>query len=276
MHADRVRLIDFDDADARVLRAGGDDVVEVELGVRALRYGEGGVPDRGAVRVVAVVGRAEPRRRGVVVDVEVDVAGAADKIAVIENLIKSADAILIGGAMAYTFLKSQGIETGRSLVEDDKVDLAATLLSQARERAVSLMLPPDNVVVDKSAWDSDPRSTKPRVCSVTEIEPQEAGLDIGPVSIAEFSDKLRSAKTIVWNGPMGMFEHAPFDAGTRAIAQAVAESEAISIVGGGDSVAAITEAGVADHITHVSTGGGASLEFLAGETLPGVAALTDK
>jgi phosphoglycerate kinase len=203
-------------------------------------------------------------------------AKVSEKIAVIENLLKSADAILIGGAMAYTFLKSQGIDTGRSLVEEDKLDLAATLLSHARERAVSLMLPPDNVVVDKAMWDADPRATTPRVCSVAEIDPQEAGLDIGPVTIAEFSDKLSNAKTIVWNGPMGMFEHAPFDAGTRAIAQAIAATEAISIVGGGDSVAAITEAGVADHITHVSTGGGASLEFLAGETLPGVAALTDK
>lgn len=203
-------------------------------------------------------------------------AKVSDKIAVIENLLKAADAILIGGAMAYTFLKSQGIETGRSLVEEDKLDLARDLLARARERRVSLMLPPDNVVVDRAAWDTDPQSTSPRVCAVTEIGPQEAGLDIGPDAIKEFSQKLGQAKTIVWNGPMGMFEHAPFDAGTRAIAQAVAEADAISIVGGGDSVAAISEAGVADRITHVSTGGGASLEFLAGDILPGVAALTDK
>ena len=203
-------------------------------------------------------------------------AKVSDKIAVIENLLKAADAILIGGAMAYTFLKSQGIETGRSLVEEDKLDLARDLLARARERRVSLMLPPDNVVVDRAAWDIDPQSTSPRVCAVTEIGPQEAGLDIGPDAIKEFSQKLGQAKTIVWNGPMGMFEHAPFDAGTRAIAQAVAEADAISIVGGGDSVAAISEAGVADRITHVSTGGGASLEFLAGDILPGVAALTDK
>jgi phosphoglycerate kinase len=138
------------------------------------------------------------------------------------------------------------------------------------------LLPTDNLVVDKTAWDADPQSTSPRVCPVTEIEPQEAGLDIGPDSIATFSDKIGNAKTIVWNGPMGMFEHPPFDVGTRAIAQSVAAAEATSIVGGGDSVAAITEAGVADRITHVSTGGGASLEFLAGDILPGVAALTDK
>jgi phosphoglycerate kinase len=203
-------------------------------------------------------------------------AKVSDKIAVIENLLKSADAILIGGAMAYTFLKSQGLETGRSLVEDDKLDLARELLGRAREQGVSLLLPTDNLVVDKAAWDADPQATSPRVCPVTEIEPQEAGLDIGPDSIATFSEKISNAKTIVWNGPMGMFEHPPFDVGTRAIAQSVAAAEATSIVGGGDSVAAITEAGVADRITHVSTGGGASLEFLAGDILPGVAALTDK
>jgi len=203
-------------------------------------------------------------------------AKVSDKIAVIENLLSSADAILIGGAMAYTFLKSQGIETGRSLVEDDKLDLARGLLISARERGVSLQLPTDNLVVDKAAWDADPQGASPRTCGVTDIKPAEAGLDIGPDSIREFSARLGSAKTIVWNGPMGMFEHPPFDGGTRAIAQAVAAAEATSIVGGGDSVAAITEAGVADRITHVSTGGGASLEFLAGDVLPGVAALTDK
>jgi phosphoglycerate kinase len=202
-------------------------------------------------------------------------AKVSDKIAVIENLMKTADSILIGGAMAYTFLKSQGMETGRSLVEDDKLELAGGLLSQSRERRVSLLLPTDNMVVDKAAWDASPDTTLPRLCSVSEIKPHEAGLDIGPESIAEFSSKISGAKTIVWNGPMGMFEHSPFDAGTRAIAQSVAAADATSIVGGGDSVAAITEAGVADRITHVSTGGGASLEFLAGDILPGVAALTD-
>ena len=203
-------------------------------------------------------------------------AKVSDKIPVIQNLLKSADAILIGGAMAYTFLKSQGLEVGRSLVEDDKLDLARELVTRARERGVGFLLPTDNVVVDKSAWDTEPQATTPRACSVSEIKPQEAGLDIGPESIKSFSEKLGGAKTIVWNGPMGMFEHPPFDLGTRAIAQAVAGTDATSIVGGGDSVAALTEAGVADRITHVSTGGGASLEFLAGDVLPGVAALTDK
>lgn len=203
-------------------------------------------------------------------------AKVSDKIAVIENLLNSADSILIGGAMAYTFLKSQGVETGRSLVEDDKLDLARQLLGRANERGVAFLLPTDNVVVEKEKWDADPQSVKPHTCSVNDIKPGEAGLDIGPDAVKEFSGKIAAAKTIVWNGPMGMFEHPPFDQGTRAIAQAVASAEATSIVGGGDSVAAITEAGVADRITHVSTGGGASLEFLAGETLPGVAALTDK
>jgi len=203
-------------------------------------------------------------------------AKVSDKIPVIENLLKSADTILIGGAMAYTFLKSQGVDTGRSLVEDDKLEMSNSLLSSASRRGVSLVLPVDNVVVDKDAWDKDADSIPPRICRVTEIKPVEAGLDIGPEAITEFSGQIASAKTIVWNGPMGMFEHPPFDAGTRAIAKAVASAEAVSIVGGGDSVAALEESGVTDQITHVSTGGGASLEFLAGDVLPGVAALTDK
>ena len=202
-------------------------------------------------------------------------AKVSDKIPVIENLLKSADTILIGGAMAYTFLKSQGVDTGRSLVEDDKLEMSSSLLSSASQRGVSLILPVDNVVVDKDAWDKD-SSAPPRICRVTEIKPGEAGLDIGPEAIMEFSRQIASAKTIVWNGPMGMFEHPPFDAGTKAIAKAVASAEAVSIVGGGDSVAALEESGVTDQITHVSTGGGASLEFLAGDVLPGVAALTDK
>jgi phosphoglycerate kinase len=202
-------------------------------------------------------------------------AKVSDKIAVIANLLKSANALLIGGAMAYTFLKSQGIETGRSLVEDDKLDLARDLLRRAKESGVEFLLPADNLVVDKAAWDAG-ATVAPRACSVNDIKPEEAGLDIGPQAVRDFSDKIAAAKTIVWNGPMGMFERPPFDQGTRAIAHAVASVEATTIVGGGDSVAAITEAGVADRITHVSTGGGASLEFLAGDVLPGVAALTDK
>src|SRR5262245_5169156 len=170
-------------------------------------------------------------------------AKVSDKIKVIENLLKSANSIVIGGAMAYTFLKSQGIETGRSLVEEDKLDLARGLLTIASERGVELLLPSDNVVVDKNVWDKDPQAASPRFCWVREIRPEEAGFDIGPESIKDFAARIAAAKTIVWNGPMGLFERAPFDAGTRAIAEAVASAKAVSIVGGGDSVAAITEAG---------------------------------
>jgi phosphoglycerate kinase len=189
--------------------------------------------------------------------------------------MKSSDAFLIGGAMAYTFLKSQGLETGRSLVEDDKLGLARELLVQAKKRDIDFVLPADNLVVEKN-WKDSEGPVDFRLCDVTDIKPDEAGLDIGRDAIAAFSERIASARTIIWNGPMGMFERKPFDQGTRAIAMAVAASGATSIVGGGDSVAAVTQAGLAEKITHVSTGGGASLEFLAGETLPGVAALTDK
>src|SRR5262249_40070630 len=162
----------------------------------------------------------------------------------------------------------------RSLVEDDRLDLARDLLARAKEGKVDFRLPGDNLVVDKEAWDAG-EAGAPRTCSVRDIKPNEAGLDVGPQAIAEFSKVLGGAKTIVWTGPMGIFERPPFDTGTRAIAQAVAAADATTIVGGGDSVAAITETSVAEKITHVSTGGGASLEFLAGEVLPGVAALSD-
>jgi phosphoglycerate kinase len=203
-------------------------------------------------------------------------AKVSDKIAVIENLLKSADTILIGGAMAYTFLKSQGVETGRSLVEDDKLEMAQDLLLRANKSGVELLLPADNFVVDKAFWDKDSQAVNFHLCSVRDIKPDEAGLDIGKEAVEQFSEKIKTAKTIVWNGPMGMFEREPFDTGTRAIAEAVASSGATTIVGGGDSVAAVNEAGVADRITHISTGGGASLEFLAGDILPGVAALSEK
>lgn len=199
-------------------------------------------------------------------------AKVSDKIPVIENLLKSADCILIGGAMAYTILKSEGIDVGQSLVEDDKLELARDLVSKAKARGVDLLLPTDNVVIDKNA-EGNP---EPRTCSVKEIGPTEAGLDIGPETVKRYTDRLRDAKTILWNGPMGVFERPPFDRGTRAIAEAVAASNGTTIVGGGDSVAAVSEAGVADRITHMCTGGGASLEFLAGKALPGVGALTNK
>ena len=202
-------------------------------------------------------------------------AKVSDKIPVIENLLKSANAFLIGGAMAYTFLKSLGIETGQSLVENEKLDLARELLNKATARGIDFVLPTDNLVADRN-WKESAQESSVRDCSVNDIKPDEMGLDIGPETIKAFSGFIKRARMIVWNGPMGMFERRPFDHGTREIAKAVAEAKAISTVGGGDSVAAITQAGVADRITHISTGGGASLEFLAGETLPGVAALTDK
>jgi len=203
-------------------------------------------------------------------------AKVSDKIGVIENLLKCATAILIGGAMAYTFLKSEGIEVGKSLVEDDKLDLARELASRAMEAGVGLWLPEDSVVVDKEAWAASPQSAAVRVVPNAEIASSEAGFDIGPATVEHYSSEIKRAKTIVWNGPMGVFEQPPFDRGTRAIAQAVASSGAVTIVGGGDSVAAVVESGVADRITHISTGGGASLEFLAGKKLPGVEALTEK
>ena len=193
-------------------------------------------------------------------------AKVSDKIEVIENLLKFADRLLIGGAMAYTFLKSQGKPVGKSLVEDDKLELAKGLLEKAGDR---IMLPADHVVVEVLE-ENAPSEV------VTEIPEGKMGVDIGPATREAYAAVLKTAKTIIWNGPMGVFEKKPFDAGTVAVAMAVAESGALSVVGGGDSEKAVKAAGVADRISHISTGGGASLEYLAGLTLPGVAALTDR
>ncbi len=200
-------------------------------------------------------------------------AKVSDKIEVVQNLMKLADGMLIGGAMAYTFLKSQGQPVGKSLVEDDKLDLAKSLLEQARAKNFNLRLPVDHVVAES------PSSTDTKITDIAQTPPDLMGLDIGPKTVELFSRDLASAKLIVWNGPLGMFERPAFSAGTLGIAKAVAEATeagATSIVGGGDSVAAVEEAGVAAKISHISTGGGASLEFLAGRKLPGVEALTDK
>ncbi len=214
----------------------------------------------------------EPRRPFVVI---LGGAKVSDKIQVIENLLNSADAVLIGGAMAYTFLKAQGLETGKSLVEADKTDLASQLEAKAKERGVKLLLPTDHLV---AANPDDGANAK--TVGVDATPADLMGLDIGAATQAAYAEIIASAQTIIWNGPMGMFEKAPFDAGTRAVAKAVAEASennnATSIIGGGDSVAAIHESGLADKITHISTGGGATLELLAGDTLPGVAALTEK
>jgi phosphoglycerate kinase len=193
-------------------------------------------------------------------------AKVSDKIEVIANLSKVVDKVLIGGAMAYTFLKSQGEPVGKSLVEDDKLELAKKLLAEFGSK---LVLPVDHVVATELKEGAEHET-------VAKIPDGKMGLDIGEKTIAEYSGIIRGAKTIIWNGPMGVFEKPPFDLGTVALAKAVAESGAISVVGGGDSEKAIKSAGVSDKISHISTGGGASLEFLSGIELPGVAALTDK
>lgn len=193
-------------------------------------------------------------------------AKVSDKIEVIQNLIKIVDKLLIGGAMAYTFMKAKGEETGKSLVEDEKVDLAKELLSTAADK---LMLPEDHAISPEFKGGGEP------VYSST-IPSDQMGLDIGPETVETYRSIIAASKTVIWNGPMGVFEQPPFDRGTVALAKAVAESGAVSVVGGGDSEKAIKSAGVTDRISHVSTGGGASLEFLSGLELPGVAALTDK
>jgi phosphoglycerate kinase len=194
-------------------------------------------------------------------------AKVSDKIPVISNLLQLVDSLLIGGAMAYTFLRSQGQQTGGSLVEEDQLSLASDLLRAAKDRGVSLLLPVDHVVADKAEEGS------PAAIVQGDIPAEKIGLDVGPETVAAFEKELARAKTIFWNGPLGLFEIKPFEAGTMAIAAAIAKSEALSVVGGGDSVAAVKRSGQAEAISHISTGGGASLEFLEGKTLPGLAAL---
>ncbi len=195
------------------------------------------------------------------------------KIDVIQNLLDKVDTLVIVGGMVYTFLRALGVKTGKSLVEEDKIDLAKAALDKSRTKGVALLLPFDNILADKFAADA---RTQEWDCSV-DFPDDWQGLDIGPKSIAAIEKVVAGAKTIVWNGPAGVFEFPRFAVGTNAIAKAVAANKtATSIIGGGDSVSAINQAGVADQITHISTGGGASLEFLEGKKLPGVEALTDK
>jgi phosphoglycerate kinase len=201
-------------------------------------------------------------------------AKVSDKIEVVENLMRVADAVLIGGGMAYTFLKSQGLPIGNSLVEADKLDLGRRLLAEAKERNFRFLLPTDHVL--GAAFKAD---TETQITSVASTPDGWMGLDIGPETVAKYAAELARAKTIIWNGPMGVFEMPAFSKGTLEIACAVALATAhgaTSIVGGGDSVAAIHAAGLADKVSHISTGGGASLEFLGGRKLPGVEALTEK
>lgn len=200
-------------------------------------------------------------------------AKVSDKIEVVQNLMKLADSMLIGGAMAYTFLKSQGLPVGNSLVENDKLDLARELLEEARRRNFRLLLPVDHVLAES------PNSTVTKIMDIAHTPDGWMGLDVGPRTVEEYRKEIAAARTIVWNGPLGMFEKPAFSQGTLSMAGAVAaatKSGATTIIGGGDSVAAAEQAGVASGISHISTGGGASLEFLAGEKLPGVEALTDK
>ena len=200
-------------------------------------------------------------------------AKVSDKIGVIQNLLSKVDVLIIGGGMAYTFLKAQGHAVGKSLVEEDKVPLAKSLLQQAKAHKIKFLLPTDHVIADRV----DAGAVTKIVGPTQPIPDNMMALDIGPETIETFSEEIARARTIVWNGPMGVFEMPPFAKGTNKIANAVAENAgATTIVGGGDSVAAVKAAGVADKITHISTGGGASLEFLEGQKLPGVEALTDK
>jgi phosphoglycerate kinase len=224
-------------------------------------------------REVAVMGKAleSPARPFVAV---LGGAKVSDKMGVITNLLGKVDRLLIGGGMANTFLKAHGYNVGDSLLEADRVEEAAGLIRQAAERGVELLLPNDVIIADAFAADANSR-----VVPATEVPDGWRILDIGPETLARYSEAIRTARTVVWNGPMGVFEFPRFAEGTRALAQAAAEATdagATTIIGGGDSVAAVEEAGLADRISHISTGGGASLEFLEGRTLPGVAAIGER
>lgn len=195
-------------------------------------------------------------------------AKVSDKIMVIDNLLEKVNSIIIGGAMAYTLLKARGETVGTSMVEDDKMDVAKEIFRKAEEKGVTILLPVDHVCA-RAFSSEEPDGT------FDAIPDDMMGLDVGPKSVALFCDAVRSAKTVVWNGPMGVFEKPAFAKGTFAIAEAVAETDCVSIIGGGDSVSAVNKSGLADKMTHISTGGGASLEFLEGKVLPGVAALDE-
>ena len=198
-------------------------------------------------------------------------AKVSDKIGVIENLLKRVDTLIIGGGMAFTFLKANGYPTGNSLLEEDRVELAGSLLETAREKGVQVLLPVDVVAADAFAADAPAR-----VVPAGKIPEGTMGLDIGPESVALFSEAISGAGTVIWNGPMGVFEMDRFAAGTFGIAQALADSQAVTIIGGGDSAAAAEKSGLADRMTHISTGGGASLEFFEGKVLPGIDCISDR
>ena len=218
---------------------------------------------------LSIMGKAldDPKRPFVAV---LGGAKVSDKINVINNLLEKADTIIIGGGMAYTFKKAQGYEIGNSLLEVDRIDYAKDMIAKAEAKGVKFLLPVDNYCASEFSADAEP------VLCEGDIPAELMGMDIGPKTVELFANAVKGAGTIVWNGPMGVFEFDRFAAGTKAMAQALAESGAITIVGGGDSAAAVEKLGYADKITHISTGGGASLEFLEGKELPGVACLLDK
>ncbi len=198
-------------------------------------------------------------------------AKVADKLGVIKNLLEKVDTLIIGGGMAYTFLKAQGSEIGKSLLDAEKIDFAKEMIAEAKSKGVQLLLPVDTVVTDDFK-----NPTLSKTVASNEIPSELQGVDIGPETIKIFSKAIVDAKTVVWNGPMGVFEVAQFAVGTRAVAEALTKCKGTSIVGGGDSAAAVEQMGFAEKVSHVSTGGGASLEFLEGIELPGIAVLTDK
>ena len=219
---------------------------------------------------ISIMGKAlsDPKRPFVAI---LGGAKVSDKIGVINTLLEQVDTIIIGGGMAYTFVKALGGSIGTSLCEEDKLEYALEMVKKAEAKGVKFLLPTDTVVADKFAADADSK-----VVLTREIPDDWMGLDIGPKTIECFSEALKSAGTVVWNGPMGVFEMEKFAVGTKSVAKAIAESEAVSIIGGGDSAAAVEQLGFADKMTHISTGGGASLEFLEGLALPGIACLADK
>jgi phosphoglycerate kinase len=198
-------------------------------------------------------------------------AKVSDKIGLLENLIEKVDKIIVGGGMAFTFLRAAGYETGKSLCEEDMLDLARKIVDKAKNKNVQLLLPVDAVIAQSATAEAEAK-----VCNVKEIPKDWIGLDIGPATISLFSEALQGVKTIIWNGPMGMFELVPFSKGTFELAQAVADCGAISIIGGGDTDTAIKKAGLSAKMSYISTGGGAFLEWLEGKTLPGIAALEKK
>lgn len=198
-------------------------------------------------------------------------AKVSDKIPVIENLLKKVDVLIIGGGMSYTFFKGEGLEIGKSLLDAESVDLTKKLRQEAEDAGVKLLLPVDTVCAEEFSNDS-----KSKVCDKDKIPADMMGMDIGPKTVKLFTDEIAKAGTVVWNGPMGVFEMSNFSAGTKAVAEAMAKSSAITVIGGGDSAAAVKQFGLGDKMTHISTGGGASLEFLEGKELPGVAVLQDK